>query len=628
VLLAGLLCGWLVGLRYPFFPERGERLMLLALPAFVLLAASGLDALWGRSQPAFYSSAAAIAVFCGASLHGFYTVPRYPSDDYRPLIARSVEQGLPGDTVFCVFPWQVGYWRSYGSPNGPMAELSPDATWGPKVSAALDAALAEGRIWFPAHLALGGVLEGSIESHLAGAAVPFANEWFGAGTRLSAWSPGKAGQAVPAPVARFLPTGKGGEAITLQGVSTAGVKVAAANSVLPISLEWRAEARPPVLGVSVRMVDALGQIWAQHDYEPLGGEHPEGSGPYTPSDSVGLLIPAGTPPGRYGVEIAVMAQGGMSPLEVEAEDGQLAGHTVRLFDVTVTPAVEALGVERLPIATRRPLRLQDGLRYLGDASPESPANPGELRKMNLFWEAVAQPARDYAAFIQLLDGRGNVVAGWQAAPGAAYATSQWAPGTLMRTQASLRIPANLHDGRYQLIAGLFDPATGTRLRTMAGADRIDLGRVPVQGREHSLTPPRPARAADARFGEEARLAGYDLAQPDGGTTPGSTLPLTLYWEALATPDRAYTAFVHLLDASGAIVGYGDSEPGKGKYPTTGWLPGEYLADRHKVTVSLGIAAGAYRLAVGLYDPSSGERLLLPDGADQQILDLPVVISSK
>ena len=46
--------------------------------------------------------------------------------------------------------------------------------------------------------------------------------------------------------------------------------VEAANAVTPISLQWRADEPPPVLGVSVRLTDALGQIWAQHDYEPLG----------------------------------------------------------------------------------------------------------------------------------------------------------------------------------------------------------------------------------------------------------------------------------------------------------------------------------------------------------------------
>ena len=138
-----------------------------------------------------------------ASLAAFYLVPRYPGDDYRPLIARTVEQGLPEDTVFAIYPWQVGYWRSYGSADGPTARLTPDADWTPEVAATLDAALARGKVWFPAHLALGAILEKQVEGYLAGRAVPFVNEWYGPGTRLSGWSVTSEPQAVDAPPVRF-----------------------------------------------------------------------------------------------------------------------------------------------------------------------------------------------------------------------------------------------------------------------------------------------------------------------------------------------------------------------------------------------------------------------------------------
>ena len=50
-----LLLGWLVNLTFPFFPERGERLLLLGLPLFILLVATTIAALWEspstRSDP-------------------------------------------------------------------------------------------------------------------------------------------------------------------------------------------------------------------------------------------------------------------------------------------------------------------------------------------------------------------------------------------------------------------------------------------------------------------------------------------------------------------------------------------------------------------------------------------------
>ena len=121
VLVTALVIGWLISLRAPFFPARGERLLILALPPFILLAAAGLDALWARWRAAGLIAFGLVVAASVASLAAFYTAPRYPDDDYHALIAHTFEQGLPEDTVFAVYPWQVGYWRSYGSANGPTA---------------------------------------------------------------------------------------------------------------------------------------------------------------------------------------------------------------------------------------------------------------------------------------------------------------------------------------------------------------------------------------------------------------------------------------------------------------------------------------------------------------------------
>ena len=304
-------------------------------------------------------------------------------------------------------------------------------------------------------------------------------------------------------------------------------------------------------------------------------------------------------------------------------DGKPLETPVPLFGLDVVPADPPVAPERLPIATRTPVDMGDGLRFLGYSADDQPVVPGELRKVSLFWQASVQPANDYTAFVQVLGEDGAPVALWEAPPGAGYPTSQWTPGTLMRTQAGFRIPASVPDGRYRLIAGLFRADDKTLLRTADGADQLTLGTLTVRGRPHDMTTPQPQHRADATFGDTARLLGYDLASAE--TRPGGALDLTLHWQALASTDRPYTVFVHLLDEAGNVKGYGDSEPGGGAYPTTGWLPGEYLADRHTVTIAPDAPAGTYRVAVGLYDPATGERLKTPDGADQVVLDTPVVV---
>jgi hypothetical protein len=224
-----------------------------------------------------------------------------------------------------------------------------------------------------------------------------------------------------------------------------------------------------------------------------------------------------------------------------------------------------------------------------------------------------------------LDGKGQAIPLWEAPPGAADPTSGWATGTLMRTQAAFRVPATLPDGRYRLIAGLFRASDGARLKTLTGADYVAAGDIVVRGRHHDLTPPQPTHPSDVRFGDVARLLDYDLASPVTGVAPGGTLDLTFHWQGLAFTERPYTVFVHLLDEAGNVKGYGDGEPGDGAYPTTGWLPGEYLADLHTVTVAPDASPGAYRLAVGLYDPTTGQRLKTSDGLDQVVLDAPITV---
>jgi uncharacterized membrane protein len=176
LLFTAIFLGYAISTRYPFFPARGERLLLLALPPFILLLAAGLDGLWRQARPVALATLGLAGAVAAASLWGFYTVPRYAEDDYRPLLARIVEQGRPEDTIFAVYPWQVGYWRSYGDPNGPAAVLTSEPAWGPAVATAVDAALARGHVWFPEHLALGAILETRVEKYLAQQSLSFLNQ--------------------------------------------------------------------------------------------------------------------------------------------------------------------------------------------------------------------------------------------------------------------------------------------------------------------------------------------------------------------------------------------------------------------------------------------------------------------
>jgi hypothetical protein len=47
-----------------------------------------------------------------------------------------------------------------------------------------------------------------------------------------------------------------------------------------------------------------------------------------------------------------------------------------------------------------------------------------------------------------------------------------------------------------------------------------------------------------------------------------------------------------------------------------WDAGEFIADSHAITLPPDLPAGEYSMAIGLYDPLTGQRLPILDESDQ------------
>jgi hypothetical protein len=129
--------------------------------------------------------------------------------------------------------------------------------------------------------------------------------------------------------------------------------------------------------------------------------------------------------------------------------------------------------------------------------------------------------------------------------------------------------------------------------------------------------PQPKTTQQTIFGDQIALLGYDLDWPTKAAR--STLTTAFYWRAHATPDRAYTVFVQLLDANGVRVAGWDNPPCRGSCQTTTWLPGEYLRDEYTLDLT-GLTPGDYTLHVGLYASDDGVRLPIFDDRRRSIGD--------
>jgi hypothetical protein len=126
-------------------------------------------------------------------------------------------------------------------------------------------------------------------------------------------------------------------------------------------------------------------------------------------------------------------------------------------------------------------------------------------------------------------------------------------------------------------------------------------------------------AADA---PQMLLLDYEIRGPSD-ITP--TLTLTLTWQALGPVTGDYTVFVHLLASDDAKAAQIDTRPCGGECPTTSWQPGEIVVDRYDLALRPAPDAlpGPYRLAVGLYLLSTGERAAVAGRDDGTVfLDVP------
>jgi hypothetical protein len=102
-----------------------------------------------------------------------------------------------------------------------------------------------------------------------------------------------------------------------------------------------------------------------------------------------------------------------------------------------------------------------------------------------------------------------------------------------------------------------------------------------------------------------RLAGYGLTR---SAQPGGEILLALRWESLQAVDYDYHVFVHLLNRQGERVAQRDGQPVQWLRPTSSWQPGEEIVDRYGIPLPPDLPVGQYTIAIGLYDPVSGQRL--------------------
>ncbi|HEX5688650.1 MAG TPA: hypothetical protein VFX76_01535, partial [Roseiflexaceae bacterium] len=129
--------------------------------------------------------------------------------------------------------------------------------------------------------------------------------------------------------------------------------------------------------------------------------------------------------------------------------------------------------------------------------------------------------------------------------------------------------------------------------------------VTIHGVEYATiyqAPPPVGQSRTASFGPTIRLRGYNA---EGAPQAGQTWLLRLQWEARAAPPADYMLFAHLLAADGQRLAQLDLA-----LPASQWQPGRFQTTELPLVIPANAPPGEMRLAIGVYDATTGQRLPL------------------
>jgi len=246
----------------------------------------------------------------------------------------------------------------------------------------------------------------------------------------------------------------------------------------------------------------------------------------------------------------------------------------------------------LNIGTRLDWDVRPDLKLLGYTQTTSEAQTGAPIDVTLYWQTDAS-LNDLPVTLQLAScGCANqpvtkTVLTTTVPVQGSYPFNLWQPGEIVADRYRLRVPFDAAAGDYTLEVVVGD------------GEPIVLGAVNVWRGDRVMDEPPIEHRMNVTFDDAIELVGYQIDQAN------DAIKLQLIWKSLKSIDEDYTVFTHVLDQVGQQIGGKDNQPVNGTYPTSHWMPGEYVIDEYSLPVQ---SSAEYALEVGMYDPETGARL--------------------
>jgi hypothetical protein len=118
-------------------------------------------------------------------------------------------------------------------------------------------------------------------------------------------------------------------------------------------------------------------------------------------------------------------------------------------------------------------------------------------------------------------------------------------------------------------------------------------------RDVTKTPPTLTDEIGVDLGG-GRLRVVGAVLPREEVARGASVTIASTFEVLKELDRDWKFFLHVDMRGGRHRIHGDHWPLAGRYPTSAWLPGEFVTDRYDLSIPLDAPPGEYEAYLGLY----------------------------
>ena len=285
---------------------------------------------------------------------------------------------------------------------------------------------------------------------------------------------------------------------------------------------------------------------------------------------------------------------------------------VYLLTAVISPAYaqpSMIAQNDIPQEVQRQHEMGAGLRLVAAdiVSPETGVVANEeFVELVLYWEKTAdidaedrpEVVVDLFGYEQMPVGKIQTFHG-----GGNYPADFWPEGAIIIDHLQVPTFVSQQNGTdYSL------PVEARVLVKLAGEEMaIDVGGVKLM--PHPDDWAEPAVEPIANLGDLVEITNIDVVVEQEIVT------VDMSWHVIRETSTDWVTFVHLGLAGEAPIAQGDRPPRKGHYRTSLWEVGEYFEDTYSLVVPEGVAAGEYRLILGMYDPTDPNFARLPVSVD-------------